>query len=201
VTAALIGAFALGLVLLAVDLTGTPASDLLGDPNQLSESPWWLGAVSLLGLLLWAGTAAMLLLTGLILRERRDSERALFFLATAVLVAGAGVDDALVLHEVVLPDEVGIPQPLVLIAYAGIALAWLVRFHGHLTHERGLLLLAAVGFAASVVFDNLHHLPGVSEAGWIDVLDEYAKYAGLCALFAWALVEARRELLPRTLQP
>jgi hypothetical protein len=200
VIAAVIAALALGLFLIAVDLSDTPPIDLLGDPNQLSGSPWWLGAVSLLGLLLWAGSAAMLLITGLVLREQRDSERALFFLATAVLVAGAGVDDALVVHEVVLPDELGIPQPVVLLAYGGVALAWLVRFRGHLGRELGLLALAAGGFAVSVVFDNLHRLPGVSQAEWIDVTDEYAKYAGLCALFAWALVETRRELLARTLQ-
>jgi hypothetical protein len=200
VTAALIGALALGLFLVAVDVAGTPAIDLLGDPNQVSESSWWLGAVSLLGLLLWAGAAAMLLITGLVLRERGDSEDALFFLVTAALVAGLGVDDALVVHEVVLPDELGIPQPLVLLAYGGIALAWLIRFREHLTRELGLLALAAAGFAASVVFDNLHRLPGVSQAEWIDVADEYTKYAGLCFLFAWALTEARRELLGRTLQ-
>ena len=198
---AVIAALALGLLLIAVDLAGTPPIELLGDPNQLSESPWWLGAVSLLGLLLWAGSAAVLLITGLVLREQqRDSERALFFLATAALVFAAGVDDALVVHEVVLPDELGIPQPVVLLAYGGVALAWLIRFREHLTPELRLLAPAAAGFAASLLFDNVHRLPGVSEAEWINVSDEYAKYAGLCFLFAWALVEARRELLGRTLR-
>jgi hypothetical protein len=137
----------------------------------------------------------MLLLTGFVLLDGADRERTCFFLVTGALVGWLALDDALQVHERVLPVEIGISQPVVLVVYGAATVAWLVRFRHHLSRDPGLLKLALGGFVASVVLDNIDRLPRIGEIHLAGVLEDYAKYVALMALLAWPLLEARSELL------
>ena len=47
-----------------------------------------------------------------------------FFGVCAVALALLGADDALQIHENVLPDQLGVPQKLVYVVYLGAAALW-----------------------------------------------------------------------------
>lgn len=194
-TAVLAGCVAFGLALVGLDLAGVHLTDLLGDPSVVSGSPWWSGSISLIGLLLWAGTAGMLLLTGLVVLEGAEPERARFFLAFAALVGWFALDDAVLLHEEVLPDEIGVPRFAVIVLYGVVAAGWALRFRGHLTRHVGLLGVVVGGFVISLVLDKADDLPGLEPGYRTAVAEDYAKYVGVGALMTWVLLEARRELL------
>ena len=194
-TAVLAGCLAFGLALVGLDLAGVHLPDLLGDPSLVSDSPWWTGSISLIGLLLWAGTAGMLLLTGLVVLEGGERERALFFLTFAALVGWLALDDAVLLHEEVLPDEIGVPRFGVIVLYGVVAAGWALRFRRHLTRRVGLLGLAVGGFVLSLLLDHADEVPGLEPGYRTAVAEDYAKYVGVGALMTWVLIEARRELL------
>jgi hypothetical protein len=59
-SAVLAGALALGIVLGGLELADVSLVDLLRDPSAVSDSPWWSGSISLVGLLFWGGTVGML---------------------------------------------------------------------------------------------------------------------------------------------
>lgn len=191
----LAGAVALGLALVALDVAGAPVLDLVRDPAVISDSAWWTGSISLVGLLLWAAAAGMLLITGLVLLEGPERERARFFLSSAALVGWLAVDDALLLHEDALPHDLGVPQAVVFLVYGLAAGAWALRFRRYLVRDAWLLAVVVGGFGASVLLDNANSLPGVEVGYRAAVAEDWAKYVALGALLAWALVAARRALL------
>jgi hypothetical protein len=193
--AVLAGALALGLALAGLDLADAPVIDLLRDPSVASDSPWWSGAISLVGLLLWASAAGMLLLTGVVVRDGGDPERARFYLASAALIGWFAVDDALLVHEEVLPEELGVPRAVVIVVYGAAAVAWAVRFRHELLRDAALVGLVAGGLGLSVLLDNANSLPGVDVGYRVAVAEDYLKYVAVMALLAWALVATRRELL------
>ena len=194
-TGVLVGALALGLALVGLELADAPLLDLVRDPSYVSDSPWWTGSISLIGLLLWAAAAGMLLLTGVVLRDGGEPRRARFFLASAALVGWLGVDDAVLVHEEILPDEVGDPRRVVLVLYGAVAAAWALRFRRELARDGALMAIVAGGFAASVLLDNADTLPGIPAGYGVAVAEDYTKYVALSALLAWALLVTRRELV------
>ena len=191
----LAGALVLGVALVGLELADAPLLELLGDPSTVSDSPWWSGSISLLGLLLWGGAAGMLLLAGMVLRDGGEPKRARFCVSGAAVVGWFAVDDALLLHEELLTEEAGVPLPLVLVLYGALAGAWALRFRRELAPDWRLLTIVVAGFAISVLLDNANELPGVDVGYRVAVAEDYAKYVAVAALLAWALSAARRELL------
>lgn len=127
---------------------------LLADPAELTGAAWYLGAVSTLNFLVWAGATALYLVVGLGGRHRAPA------LATALL-ALAGVstmlmlDDVFLLHEIAYPWLLGLPEEVVFTIYALVTIAVLVAFRRALGDqpEVGILVVALLAFAGSIVLD------------------------------------------------
>lgn len=137
------------------------------------------GAMSLLGIMIWAATSALSVLAGLVYLRRSDRKAALFAVHAALVAAFLALDDAYLLHEIVLP-QLGIPQTIVIGLHGGIILSylWLQRaFMG--APYRWLLGLALFAFAVSVGVDQLFHsiLPI-----WI-VVEDGPKFIGIVCWF------------------
>jgi len=188
VAVALLAAIPLGLPLV-VDVDG---DDLSRDIADTAKLPWWTGAISLTGLMLWSAGAAICAFAAAAVARLRPAE-ARFFAATAALLLFAAVDDALQLHETVGPEELGIPE---LICYAALglaALAWALRFHREILATRIWVLgLAAVFFGGSLLSDTLVIGPTAAE--------DWLKNSGIAILLLWcadtALTAVRPEVQP-----
>lgn len=177
VSVAAMAAFAACLVV--AELAGYGAEKLSGDVASTASVHPWTGALSTLGLLGWGACAATFALTGVTLRGRGDP-RGGFFLAAAALLAYLTADDAFLLHEFALDQELGIPQPLVygLLAAAAVLLAR--RFSRPLRDtDTHVLALALAALSASVAFDLLEQ--EVAAAG----VEEWLKLSGIAALVVW----------------
>ncbi|GAB5455523.1 MAG: hypothetical protein Hens2KO_17520 [Henriciella sp.] len=139
------------------------------------------GAMSTLGIMLWASTAAISILACLVF-ARQSNYRAAWFAGHATVVSAVlALDDAFLLHEVAFP-ELGIPQVIIIGLIGGLILSYLwVQRRFFRSPYRWLLGLSLFAFAVSVGVDQVFHsiLPI-----WI-VVEDGPKFIGIVA---WALL-------------
>jgi hypothetical protein len=152
---------------------GFNAAPLFRDPATMAGAPVWHGALSVLGCMTWALAAAAC--AGVAILGARPER---FWWGAACLLAAMGLDDALMLHEEVLPAA-GVPEEGTFAAYAAAfaTLAWLARGSGVDIGVRGLgIALCALG--ASVALDVVASADVIYEDG--------PKLFGVIAVAAWA---------------
>ncbi|CAN5631407.1 hypothetical protein BH23ACI1_BH23ACI1_05290 [soil metagenome] len=134
-----------------------PFGTVASDPHTVGDLPFYAGLLSNVGVLLWCAAAAVATFSGAILWARGvERPLATFLLASGVFTAVLLLDDFFLIHEIVFPYYLGLPQNLLLGAYAVGSLAWLGAFRRTILRtESVVLLLALVFLGLSVVFDQL----------------------------------------------
>jgi hypothetical protein len=146
----------------------------------------WMGAVSMLGVMLWTATAAVLGFAALAAWRRPGLEAAArMALHGGLLTIYLALDDALMLHE--SAERIDPLGELAVIALAGLGLGSYLWAHGRrLAENHGALLLFALGcFAASLAVDRL---PGVD--GLTLVAEDALKLSGIGAWAAFHVIRA-----------
>ena len=174
-------------------------ADLLRDPLAVAElrqpecCKVYYGAVSNLGVLLWASGAAICLFAAAVALTHWQRTREVVFLTSAGLLTGfLTIDDLFLVHENVLP-AFGVSQPVTYGAYALLGLLYLaVSWREILRHNVFLLAAAVVLLGISAIIDWFFH----SEHTLRIVLEDGAKLAGISAwisfhaLAAWSILSA-----------
>lgn len=184
-TASAVGMAACVVAIVLWELFDVP-DKLTADIAATTEVPPWTGALSTLGLIVWGMIVGALVLTSLVASKRGRGEHAWFFGVTAALVAYLAVDDALLIHEEIGPNDLGLPERLLYLALFGGALLWAARYRAFvLASDLWLFCLAGAAFAFSI-FSDVVDLPMPVEDG--------AKYVGLLALAGWAIDLSFREI-------
>ncbi len=115
---------ALATLLVFLDANaGLSYRDLVRDTNAIAGQPSYFGAYSNLGILLWASAGSIALFSWFVIRDRKPAAPfARPLLLGGLFMALACLDDMFMLHE--HSYQVGIPEPLVLAAYAVLLLAF-----------------------------------------------------------------------------
>lgn len=167
------------------------------DPQVTTESPWYLGAASMIGVVGWAIATGILGFTAALSRIEGRPRATTVALGTAALWSLLLLtDDLLLLHDDLLlrllPDD----RPI-LVAYAIGFAAWLYTFADALPRGARLPLLAAiVGFTASAAIDILWDV----DTDWRLVLEDGTKFLGIWSwvVFAavWSAIALRPDLDP-----
>jgi hypothetical protein len=175
-------AVAFGVILQALRLADVDVLLLTRDPDAVSGLGSDVGSLSMVGLAMWAATAAVFGLTGAVVGPGR---RRRFLLVTAALVAWLLLDDAVMVHDVLLPT-VGVPDAITYAVYLGLALVWLRAFRREIAQtEVGLLFVAGGVLALAILCDVADRLP---------VFEDYAKLVGIATLLLYAFRSCRTEL-------
>ncbi len=173
-------AFGVALELLRVVHVDVPS--LTRDPNAVSGLGSDVGSLSMVGLAMWAATVAVLALTAGVVAAGRQRR---YLLGTALFVGWLLLDDAVMLHDNLLP-HLGIPDGITYLVYLGAALAWLLAFRREVAQsEVALLVAAAAAFLLSMTCDVLDRLP---------VFEDYAKLVGVATLLLYAFRHCRAQL-------
>jgi hypothetical protein len=162
-----------------------PISFFFSDVATTADLPFYAGIVSNVGILLWTVAAVAALFGGSVLRRRGSDPRlARFLLASGAFSALLMVDDLFLIHEIVAPYYVGIPQKAVLATYGVLAMAGFAAFADTIRQtEYQLFAVAVVFLALSVVIDQAASLvPG--ELLWEDG-------AKLLGIVTWCLYFTR----------
>lgn len=127
---------------------GVPTDALLRDTNAVLGAPAYVGAISTLGLLLWAVVAAVCVFAAMAVPAARA-----FWLTAASIAALLLADDWLMLHENAR-ELFGVPEVTILAVHGAVIVVYLVNYAGLLLRaERVLLLAALAGFAGSLAVD------------------------------------------------
>jgi hypothetical protein len=162
VSAAVVVGVAVGLgVMLAGQVTGTPAEDFTRDPVVVAHLDWYVGSMSLLTSIVWGvGAALSAFVAWIEPRLRRE------LAPLAVLTAALGADDALLLHERVLPN-LGVHEYVTqgLYALAGLILAWRMApwRRGPAGVTGRMYVVGCAALAGSLLLDDVVHTAFLAE--------------------------------------
>jgi hypothetical protein len=188
---ALAGLGILAAVVAAQLIFGIPMNQLVGDTRSLGDLPLHAGIVSYVGILAWAGAAAICLFSWRLVEPARRTERA-FLLRAGLLTAWLCLDDLFELHERAFAG-IGVPELVTYGAYAAAAMVHLALSTGTIRKTQWwLLAFALVCFAGSVLADLA--IPYPPEDSLLVLSDNGPKLLGI---LAWSVyhVDAARQLL------
>lgn len=165
-------------VLAALDLLGVALSRLTRDANAVSGADPAIGIVATLGYVLIGTSAAILAaLAG------TEAPRRRFRATFAALLAVALADDALQLHETVLPAA-GVAEGAVIAVQAAVVAAWAFALRAELVRTDLVVLALAGGcLVLSLLLDAL---------GAPVAVEDTPRLLGQATLLAFAVRELRR---------
>lgn len=132
-----------------------PVNHLMRDGVAVLGGRWWIGFMSQLGIVVWSAAAGVCLLSALAIRGRgaRGGPGFGLFFSAGVLSLLLAIDDAIMIHEDMLPP-LGVPEEATMGLYMLLLAAILLRYARVLLAHSAVLLAVALGaFAASVVVD------------------------------------------------
>ena len=154
----------LGLAVAAKLFRGISIKFLTQDPATLMKAPFYVGAISNLGIVIWCVSASVYFFSFCIIRETRTDEGTReFFLASAIFSTVLLFDDLYLLHEKVFPRRLHIPENAVYLGYVVLWLLYFIRYGKAILRTDFLLLLITMGFfglsvATDIIWSHGHYL-------------------------------------------
>jgi hypothetical protein len=148
------------------------------DNNECCHA--YYGSLSMLGGLIWVGSAFVATFAATVLFNRENAKGASqFMIAAGALTLILVVDDMFMGHETVYRALFGIPQRVTIAIYALLVVAYLLNFRRLIIEVGpGLLIISLLAFAISVATD-LFVPPNFD---WLHVMEDGAKLVGI---FCW----------------
>jgi hypothetical protein len=134
-----------------------PFTVVSSDPATTGRLPFYAGILSNIGVLAWCGGAAVALFSAVLLRRTGgDGRLSAFLFASGFFGAVLLVDDLFLVHEIVFPYYLGLPQQLPIVAYGVSAVLYLAVFARTIAGTDFLILLTALAaLGVSVLVDQL----------------------------------------------
>jgi len=132
-----------------------PAEHLLRDLVTTTDSPFYYGFISSVGVLIWCVSGTVCLFSWLILRQQHDAAYiSSFFLYSGVFSIILCLDDQFLIHEVIIRKYLHIPETVLFLAYIIYIGLWLITYRKIiLKSSYPFLILAGVLFAVSLSID------------------------------------------------
>jgi hypothetical protein len=176
-------------VLHVLDTLDLSVSKITRDTAVVADMPYWTGALSTLGLLAWAAAATACLIAGTTLRVvGGQPQQAGYLLALGALTLMLLMDDAYLVHEVVVPRYFGVPEEatlgLYLVAAAGVAYRWRRAILAGRPLLLGLSTVCLVGsyqLDVGIIHGNL-------------IFEDFLKYVGIGTFLFYCVREAHLSL-------
>jgi hypothetical protein len=154
----------------------------------------YYGLVSNIGLILWIGTAAVCLVTGLAFLVVSGADQFTRFALSAGFLAGwIGLDDMFLVHEKVMP-KLGVPQELVMIIYLALAALYVASSWRFIFLQKWwILAVGGVALGISMFVDQFFH----SVSAEFIYLEDSAKFFGIVCWSTFHLLAVFKYLCAR----
>ena len=149
------------LSLLSVIITSTyksvPLDIFTKDPTAIMNAPFYIGAFSNIGIMLWSGAAVLCFFTAFsISRQRHLKEEFKFLIVSALITLMLAVDDMFLVHEEVFPYYFNLNANAVIITYINIFIIYIILFRARILQSEFIALgLAFFCLGLSTVIDLL----------------------------------------------
>lgn len=161
---------------------------LTRDVGSLANFHPITGALSTLGLLLWAVGIGAVLATWLAVSDRLTRPWTVFLLTTAAFTGFLLFDDAFQFHETLAVRYLGLPERVVMAAYPVITLVYLA-FNMRVMRDTEVAL-AITGFALLATSMSIDLLP-IPESEWGIFVEDTFKFGGIVFWTAYLVRLAR----------
>lgn len=157
------------------DLTGNPIWKLAKDPAQVMEFPPYIGLLSNWDALLWMATATICLFASLVIKNNQASFRTYrFIFISGILSFVLAIDDIFLLHDLVLPRLLDMPEFLFYFIYVLTLGMYILFFWRDISkYEYLLFIIAFILFGLSRGF----FLPRVLRG--FETTNDMLKYFGI----------------------
>ncbi|MGH2381895.1 MAG: hypothetical protein ACRDG7_11840 [Candidatus Limnocylindria bacterium] len=187
----------LGAALLVTSTTEVTVRQLTQDPTTVLDGPFYVGALSNLGNVLWAAAATVCLLTALALRSLIDAGWRRFMFVSGLFTAVLLLDDLFLVHDEILPRYAGISGELYGIAYVVGMLAYLGGFRHRIAQTNWPILLAAlVCFGISTVVDlGSSRLSEMAAPSIVILVEDGTKLLGIGTWLAYFVSVSRQAIV------
>ncbi len=178
----------LGLIQIISSNTGIPMYMFTRDPIAALDGPLYVGFISNVGVLLWIAAGAICLFSFWVLKVNFN-DKFYFLLFSGLFTIVLCLDDLYQLHEMVLPDYIGIPQKVVFLAYGAITLLYLLKFKSVINKtDYFVFLVALFMFSLSVIVDQIPK----SILANPHLIEDGAKLLGIVSWFIYLTQTCRR---------
>lgn len=135
----------------------------------------YYGFISNLGVMLWSGTATVLLVLAVVFYKTSKKELFYFAASSGVLTGWLALDDMFMVHELVLPSF-GVPQNLVLASYILLTVIYIITsWRIILQSDFWILFIGGLALSISVFVDTYFH----SLTPSLVYLEDSAKFFGI----------------------
>jgi len=146
--------------ILASTMKGISLDTLTKDPTQITNSPFYFGAFSNIGIMFWSGSVALCFFVAYRLSFVRSmSFQYLFMLLSGLVSLMLGIDDLFQVHEYVSPHYFSIPKNAVFLTYANIILIYLLYFRKLILNTDYIVLALAFIFMGLAAISKIFPLP------------------------------------------
>jgi len=144
------------VLLIARVQTVAPLEHLFLDPTSITGSPWYTGALSNLGILVWSAGAVFAVCGAWIAQFTGRRQAASFLAVGAAVTLVLVIDDVFNLHSGPLKQALGVSKTTAQLVIVLPAIVWLVAYLPDIRRTRVALIVAALAsLAGSVVVDTL----------------------------------------------
>jgi hypothetical protein len=173
---------------LAVQNNISPDS-LIRDPTATADMPFYVGSLSIIGVIMWSAAASLCFMAALLLKNK--SRKFWFLLSAGIFTTILALDDALQFHQQLFPNFLNVPEWMVYLFYLVYIAAFLLIFSQEIFNETDFLLLgvALLSMFGSIFIDKFINL---------NFLEDSFKFMGITfwlAYFSRTAVNLVREAI------
>ena len=138
-------------------LFNIPTDKFTKDPNTITHAPFYVGAISNLGVILWTASATLCIFSYVVLKQYKpESPFRFLMLHAGIITTILMLDDLYMWHEEMFPEYLKIPENFLYAFYAVYFSFFIIRFKNSLLQSEYLILVAAFLFlGVSVLMDDM----------------------------------------------
>ena len=152
------------LALIAVIIISTSKNialdTLTKDPTETMNAPFYIGAFSNLGILIWSGASVLCFFTAMQIKGvTAFKEDYHFLIVSACITMMLTMDDLFLIHEEVFPKYFNVPENAVILTYINIFIIYLILFRSKILSSEFIILALAFTFIGLAKLSDLIPLP------------------------------------------
>lgn len=181
----LIGYLITFLLLLIVIIISTSKNisldTLTKDPTETMNAPFYIGAFSNIGIILWCSAGVLCLFNAMQMSGGNLTEYRSFLIVSALLTFMLAFDDLFLLHEEVFPRYFHVPENAVILTYINIFILYLILFRKTILSTEYFILALAFFFIGMAKVSDLLPLPEEKDT----FLEDSIKLFGIVSWFIY----------------